>query len=65
MNDVVTFADTNAIRGKWTLGRITKVYPAPDGNVRNLKVKTSNGEYDRPVTKIAVIYPAEGYEEEV
>ena len=29
----------------------------------NVKIKTSTSEYQRPITKIVVIYPAEGYEE--
>ena len=61
-DDIVTMADNNAIRGKWTVGRIIKVYPGSDGRVRNVRVKTATGEYNRPVTKIAVIYPVEGYD---
>ena len=55
-----TVADMNAVRGKWAVGRVTKVYPGADGRVRNVTVKTATGEYSRPVTKIAVIHPAEG-----
>jgi hypothetical protein len=61
---MVMYADDNAIRGKWTLGRIVKVYPGEDRRIRNVKVKTTTGEYNRPVTKIAVIYPAEGHDKE-
>ena len=60
VDDIVTVADMNAVRGKWAVGRVTKVYPGADGRVRNVTVKTATGEYSRPVTKIAVIYPAEG-----
>ena len=42
------------------MGRIIKVYPGPDGRVRNVKVRTATGEYSRLVTKIAVIHPVEG-----
>ena len=59
VNDIVTVADSNAVRGKWYTGRIMEVYPGPDGRVRNVKVKTSTGVYSRPVTKVAVICPAE------
>ncbi|XP_068682177.1 uncharacterized protein [Montipora foliosa] len=59
VNDIVTVADSNAVRGKWCTGRIMEVYPGPDGRVRNVKVKTSTGVYSRPVTKVAVICPAE------
>ena len=37
-----------------------EMYPGTDGRIRNVKVKTRAGEYTPPVTKIAVIYPAEG-----
>ena len=62
VDDLVVMADNNAIRGKWTIGRVIEVHPRTDGRVRNVKVKTPAGEYSRPVTKIAVIYPAEGHD---
>ena len=64
VNDMVMYAEDNAVRGKWTLGRIIEVYPGEYGRTRNVKVKTATGEYSTPVTKIAVIYPAEGYDNE-
>ena len=54
--------DSNALRGKWIAGRVIEVYPGQDGKVRNVKVKTPTGEYSRPITKIAVVQPAEGFE---
>ena len=60
--DVVTVTDENAVRGSWTMGRIVDVFPGADRKVRNVNVKTAKGVYSRPVTKIAVIYPAEGYD---
>jgi hypothetical protein len=59
VDDVVIVADGNAVRGKWTVGRVVEVYPGKDEKVRNVKVKTATGEYSRPVTKIAVIQAAE------
>jgi hypothetical protein len=32
--------------------------------VRNVTVRTPTGEYRRPVTKVAVIYPVEGNEDD-
>lgn len=60
VDDIVTVADNKAVRGKWAVGRITKVCPGADGRVPNVTVKTATGEYCHPVTKIAVIHPAEG-----
>lgn len=63
IDDVVIVQDPNAVRGKWTIGRVINVYPGKDGRVRNVKLKTPTTEYQRPITKIVVIYPAEGYED--
>ena len=41
---------------------VVEMHPETDGRVRNVKVKTRAGDYTPPVTKIAVIYPAEGYD---
>ena len=61
VGDVVTVADETAVRGKWTMGKIVDVFAGSDGRIRNVKVKTPKGVYSRPITKIAVIYPVEGY----
>eukprot|EP00057_Strongylocentrotus_purpuratus_P004640 XP_003729152.1 PREDICTED: uncharacterized protein LOC100889568 [Strongylocentrotus purpuratus] len=65
VGDVVMTAEANAVRGKWTIARVIQVYPGADGRVRNVQLKTAVGIYRRPVTKIAVIYPTEGYDESV
>ena len=62
VDDFVIVQTPNAIRGNWNIGRIVNVYPGQDGKVRNVRVKTGTGEYDRPVTKIVVVHPADGYE---
>ena len=64
VDDFVIVQTSSAIRGTWNVGRVVSVYPGEDGKVRNVKVKTRTGEYERPITKIAVIYPAEGYEDQ-
>ena len=64
VDDFVIVQTSSAIRGTWNVGRVISVYPGEDGKVRNVKVKTRTGEYERPITKIAVIYPAEGYEDQ-
>ena len=54
-------SDNNALPGKWSVGRVTEVFPGQDGKVCNLKVRTATGIYSRPISKIAVIHPVEGY----
>ena len=48
-------------RGKWPLGRVTKIKPGDDGEVRVVDVRTKDGEYTRPVSKL---YPLEDDAEE-
>ena len=64
VDDFVIMQSPNAVRGKWNIGRIINVYPGQDGRVSNVKIKTRDGEYQRPISKIAVIYPAEGYDDD-
>ncbi|KAL9977197.1 hypothetical protein ACROYT_G014575 [Oculina patagonica] len=61
VDDIVIMEDSNSVRGNWTIGRIINVYPGRDGRVRNVKIKTPASEYQKPITKIVDIYPAEGY----
>ena len=61
VDDFVIMADSNAVRGRWSAGKILQVFPGEDGLVRNVQVKTASGTYMRPITKICVIYPAEGF----
>lgn len=64
IGDFVLVKDQNEIRGHWTRGIIEDVFPGNDGKVRNVKVKTVTGHYERPITKITVLYPVEGYGDE-
>ena len=64
VDDVVMLSDPNAVRGNWTIGRVVQVFPGSNNKIRNVKVKTAKGVYARPITKLVVIYPAEGYEDE-
>ena len=61
VSDFVIVADQNPIRGKWNVGRILQVSPGTDGLVQNFEVKTASETYTRPITKICIIYPAEGF----
>ena len=59
---IVALTEPSLPRGNWKMGRITEVYPGQDGHIRNVKEKTAQGDKSRPIAKIAVIYPVEGYE---
>lgn len=38
VGDVVTVADENAVRGKWTMGKIVDMFLGSYGRIRNVKV---------------------------
>ena len=59
VDDFVIVETSNAIRGNLNIGRIVNVYPGQDGKVRNVRVKTGIGEYDRPVKRTVVVHPAD------
>ena len=62
IDDIVLLIDPGAIRGRWQMGRIIEVYPGKDGKVRSVKVKTSTGNYDRPITKLSLLLTRKEYE---
>lgn len=57
VNDMVIIRDDNLPPTQWCIGRIIKTYPAKDGLVRSVRIKTMNNELDRPITKVAVLIP--------
>lgn len=37
------------------MATVIEAYPGRDGNVRQVKIKTKNGIYERPITKLCKI----------
>ena len=60
VNDVVLIGEAGPLCGEWKLGRIIETYPGKDGGVRAAKVKTSQGVYTRPVTKLCLLEESSG-----
>ena len=55
VGDIVVIVDDTQPRNRWPKGVITEIFPAKDGQVRSVLVKTSTSTYVRPVAKIAVL----------
>ncbi|XP_055623054.1 uncharacterized protein LOC129766511 [Toxorhynchites rutilus septentrionalis] len=55
VDDIVVIVDPNLPRNSWPRGRVIATHPSKDGRIRSATVKTSTGDYDRPVTKLAVL----------
>ncbi|XP_076301772.1 uncharacterized protein LOC143219847, partial [Lasioglossum baleicum] len=52
---VVLVKEENLPPMKWLLGRITELHPGHDGITRVVSLRTANGVYKRPVTKICIL----------
>lgn len=57
VGDVVLLQESGLVPTKWPLGRVTEIHPGKDNLVRVVTVKTSQGCYKRPVSKVAVLLP--------
>jgi hypothetical protein len=54
-NDLVLVADKGTPRGKWSLARVTRVFPGRDGRVRTVEVKTKDTTFIRPITTLCLL----------
>ena len=61
VGDVVVVKEYNLIPGKWPLARITEVHTRQDGLVWIATIKTVNGKYKRPITKLALLLPCKNW----
>ena len=59
VGDVVILQETGTISTKWPIARVIAVYPGLDKLVCVVTVKTPQGTYKRPVSKVAVLLPNE------
>lgn len=55
VNDLVLIKDENLPPTQWSTGRIVATFPGEDGLTRVVRVKTKDGEYKRPITKICAL----------
>ena len=55
--DLVWLIEDSNRRGYYNLGRITEIIDGSDGVIRSAKVRTNDGDYKRPVVKLAPVLP--------
>ena len=58
VNDLVLLVEETP-RCHWKTGRIVQVFLGNKGHVRSVKVKTSDGEYERPAVRCCLLLPTE------
>ena len=64
VGNLVLVVDKLLPRGRWRMGVVDDVYPGKDGLVRSVKVRTSEGSYARPITKLVLLLAKKELEEE-
>jgi len=52
IGELILLKDNNLPPLCWKMGRITETFPGADGLIRVVTIKTSFGEFKRPITKI-------------
>ena len=57
VGDVVVLQEDNLVPTKWPIAKVIRVHPGADSIVRVATIKTSTGEYRRPVAKLALLLP--------
>ena len=55
IGDLVLELNPHRKRLQWEMALIVDTYPGEDGLVRKVRIRTQNGEYDRPIHKLCVI----------
>ncbi len=59
VGDVVPLKEDGLVPTKGPLARIEYVNPWRDGVVQVVSIRTANGVYKRPVTKVALLIPSD------
>ena len=59
IGDIVVLKDDNIGSTQWPIARITRTKAGVDGVVRVVTLKTQDGVYNRPITKVALLLPCE------
>ena len=62
--DLVLLQEESIVPIRWPLARVVKIHPGRDGLVRVAHIKTKNGLYTRPVTKLALLLEREPADKE-
>ncbi|XP_075157511.1 uncharacterized protein LOC142230768 [Haematobia irritans] len=57
-NDLVVIKDDRFPPTDWAMGRIEKIYPGTDQNIRVVDIRTARGTFSRPVTKLVKLFSA-------
>ena len=55
IGDIVLLIDGTYMRNRYPLGRVTNVFTSADNLVRTVEVKTQNGTYVRPISKLVLL----------
>ncbi len=58
VGDLVIVHEDSPLVKRWPLVRIVKAHPGKDNIVRVATIRTKDGIYTRPITKLALLLPS-------
>ncbi|KFD45476.1 hypothetical protein M513_13649 [Trichuris suis] len=58
VGDIVLVAESGVPRIRWRLGRVIEIFPSRDGLIRTVRVRTANGDFNRPVQRLHLLESA-------
>ena len=59
VGDIVLLIDTSVRRSEWSMGLVENVFKGDHDRVLSVRVKTTSGSYDRPITKLCLLLSKE------
>ena len=57
--DIVLLVDENSARCNWPRGKVIETFPSDDDLVRNVKVRTKDSVFEKPIHKLVLLYREE------
>jgi hypothetical protein len=54
-DDIVLIVDPDTPRGRWLLGRVTKVFHSPDWHVRIIDVQVGRSVFRRLISRLSLV----------
>ena len=65
VGSVVLSLDEKLPRGTWPLGRVMEIKRSSDGRVRSAVIKTEQGVYHRPISKMCLLLESDTEDQEI
>ena len=63
VGDIVLVVNPQVQRAHWKMARVQEVFPGKDGYIRSAEIKSDDGSYIRPISKLVLLLSENEYQE--